>query len=157
MAELVFSVCTIFLFGCRQTLTMSSPDLLTISSASNIMLGRWVIRNWITSYQHSLYEIWQIYDYNEPVCPAQVLYDVKGILEKNRDTFRDDILNMLKDSRQDIQTHTYFIFAFLLRNVYQIGLILNIFRKRKLAKGLFRGMMLSVCLCNSLRLSCPPD
>lgn len=31
----------------------------------------------------------------------QVLYDVKGILEKNRDTFRDDILNMLKDSRLD--------------------------------------------------------
>lgn len=38
------------------------------------------------------------------MCPAQVLYDVRGILEKNRDTFRDDILNMLKDSRQDIQT-----------------------------------------------------
>lgn len=34
---------------------------------------------------------------------GQVLYDVKGILEKNRDTFRDDILNLLKDSRQDIQ------------------------------------------------------
>lgn len=33
---------------------------------------------------------------------GQVLYDVKGILEKNRDTFRDDILNLLKDSRQDI-------------------------------------------------------
>uniref|UniRef100_A0A8C4RZS7 Unconventional myosin-X-like n=1 Tax=Erpetoichthys calabaricus TaxID=27687 RepID=A0A8C4RZS7_ERPCA len=32
---------------------------------------------------------------------SQVLYDVKGILEKNRDTFRDDILNMLKDSRLD--------------------------------------------------------
>lgn len=32
----------------------------------------------------------------------QVLYDVKGILEKNRDTFRDDILNLLKDSRQDV-------------------------------------------------------
>ncbi|KAL2076378.1 hypothetical protein ACEWY4_028025 [Coilia grayii] len=30
-----------------------------------------------------------------------VLYDVRGILEKNRDTFRDDILNMLKDSRLD--------------------------------------------------------
>ncbi|XP_037098390.1 unconventional myosin-X [Syngnathus acus] len=32
---------------------------------------------------------------------GEVLYDVKGILEKNRDTFRDDILNMLKDSRLD--------------------------------------------------------
>ncbi|KAJ8256046.1 hypothetical protein COCON_G00199100 [Conger conger] len=32
---------------------------------------------------------------------GEVLYDVRGILEKNRDTFRDDILNMLKDSRQD--------------------------------------------------------
>lgn len=31
------------------------------------------------------------------------MYDVKGILEKNRDTFRDDILNMLKDSRWDAQ------------------------------------------------------
>lgn len=30
---------------------------------------------------------------------CKVLYDVRGILEKNRDTFRDDILNMLKDSR----------------------------------------------------------
>lgn len=36
------------------------------------------------------------------LCLLQVLYDVKGILEKNRDTFRDDILNLLKDSRQDI-------------------------------------------------------
>lgn len=33
---------------------------------------------------------------------CQVLYDVRGILEKNRDTFRDDILNMLKDSRWQI-------------------------------------------------------
>ncbi|CAB1427869.1 unnamed protein product, partial [Pleuronectes platessa] len=32
---------------------------------------------------------------------GEVLYDAKGILEKNRDTFRDDILNMLKDSRLD--------------------------------------------------------
>uniref|UniRef100_A0A8C9EU17 Unconventional myosin-X-like n=1 Tax=Pavo cristatus TaxID=9049 RepID=A0A8C9EU17_PAVCR len=31
----------------------------------------------------------------------QVLYDVRGFLEKNRDTFRDDILNMLKESRLD--------------------------------------------------------
>lgn len=40
--------------------------------------------------------------YDQPVFVGQVLYDVRGILEKNRDTFRDDILNMLKDSRQDI-------------------------------------------------------
>lgn len=33
------------------------------------------------------------------VTVLQVLYDVRGFLEKNRDTFRDDILNMLKDSR----------------------------------------------------------
>lgn len=39
--------------------------------------------------------------YERLVCVAQVLYDARGILEKNRDTFRDDILNMLKDSRQD--------------------------------------------------------
>uniref|UniRef100_A0A8B9ZLS0 Myosin-X n=1 Tax=Anas platyrhynchos TaxID=8839 RepID=A0A8B9ZLS0_ANAPL len=32
---------------------------------------------------------------------GEVLYDVRGFLEKNRDTFRDDILNMLKDSRLD--------------------------------------------------------
>ncbi|MEQ2173891.1 hypothetical protein GOODEAATRI_002212 [Goodea atripinnis] len=31
----------------------------------------------------------------------KVLYDVRGILEKNRDTFRDDILFILKDSRVD--------------------------------------------------------
>uniref|UniRef100_A0A8C2TTQ1 Unconventional myosin-X-like n=1 Tax=Coturnix japonica TaxID=93934 RepID=A0A8C2TTQ1_COTJA len=45
---------------------------------------------------------------NDLYCPVpaalsllQVLYDVRGFLEKNRDTFRDDILNMLKDSRLD--------------------------------------------------------
>uniref|UniRef100_A0A3B3DI23 Myosin X, like 1 n=1 Tax=Oryzias melastigma TaxID=30732 RepID=A0A3B3DI23_ORYME len=32
---------------------------------------------------------------------GEVLYDARGVLEKNRDTFRDDILNMLKDSRLD--------------------------------------------------------
>uniref|UniRef100_A0AAZ3QJS4 Myosin X, like 1 n=1 Tax=Oncorhynchus tshawytscha TaxID=74940 RepID=A0AAZ3QJS4_ONCTS len=32
---------------------------------------------------------------------GEVLYDVRGVLQKNRDTFRDDILNMLKDSRLD--------------------------------------------------------
>ncbi|XP_030066757.1 unconventional myosin-X-like [Microcaecilia unicolor] len=32
---------------------------------------------------------------------GEVLYDVRGFLEKNRDTFREDILNMLKDSRLD--------------------------------------------------------
>ncbi|MGH0121066.1 UNVERIFIED_CONTAM: hypothetical protein FKN15_069269 [Acipenser sinensis] len=32
---------------------------------------------------------------------GEVLYDARGILEKNRDTFRDDILNMVKDSRLD--------------------------------------------------------
>ncbi|XP_030631373.1 unconventional myosin-X [Chanos chanos] len=32
---------------------------------------------------------------------GEVVYDVRGILEKNRDTFRDDILNLLRDSRLD--------------------------------------------------------
>ncbi|XP_077368004.1 unconventional myosin-X isoform X2 [Festucalex cinctus] len=32
---------------------------------------------------------------------GQVVYDVRGTLEKNRDTFRDDVLNMLRDSRLD--------------------------------------------------------
>ncbi|KPP72103.1 hypothetical protein Z043_108930, partial [Scleropages formosus] len=32
---------------------------------------------------------------------GEVVYDVRGILEKNRDTFRDDILNMLRESRLD--------------------------------------------------------
>uniref|UniRef100_A0A7N8X8S8 Myosin X n=1 Tax=Mastacembelus armatus TaxID=205130 RepID=A0A7N8X8S8_9TELE len=32
---------------------------------------------------------------------GEVLYDVRGMLEKNRDTFRDDILNLLRESRLD--------------------------------------------------------
>ena len=30
---------------------------------------------------------------------GEVTYQVDGLLEKNRDTFRDDILKMLKESR----------------------------------------------------------
>lgn len=45
-----------FLVFCRQTLTMSSQDLLIISLASNIMPGRWVMHNWIiTSCQYCVY------------------------------------------------------------------------------------------------------
>uniref|UniRef100_H3B047 Myosin X n=1 Tax=Latimeria chalumnae TaxID=7897 RepID=H3B047_LATCH len=32
---------------------------------------------------------------------GEVLYDVRGTLEKNRDTFRDDLLNVLRESRLD--------------------------------------------------------
>uniref|UniRef100_A0A8C5GVU2 Myosin X n=1 Tax=Gouania willdenowi TaxID=441366 RepID=A0A8C5GVU2_GOUWI len=32
---------------------------------------------------------------------GEVVYDVRGTLEKNRDTFRDDVLNMLRESRLD--------------------------------------------------------
>ena len=30
---------------------------------------------------------------------GEVFYDVDGLLEKNRDTFRDDVLKILKDSK----------------------------------------------------------
>ena len=30
---------------------------------------------------------------------GEVFYDVNGLLEKNRDTFRDDVLKVLKESR----------------------------------------------------------
>ncbi|XP_056452163.1 unconventional myosin-X [Gadus chalcogrammus] len=32
---------------------------------------------------------------------GEVVYDVRGMLEKNRDTFRDDVLNLLRESRLD--------------------------------------------------------
>ncbi|XP_066543583.1 unconventional myosin-X [Amia ocellicauda] len=32
---------------------------------------------------------------------GEVVYDVRGILEKNRDSFRDDVLNLLRESRLD--------------------------------------------------------
>ncbi|KAM8967428.1 unconventional myosin-X [Pelodytes ibericus] len=32
---------------------------------------------------------------------GEVLYDLRGTLEKNRDTFRDDLLNLLRESRLD--------------------------------------------------------
>ncbi|XP_037131464.1 unconventional myosin-X [Syngnathus acus] len=32
---------------------------------------------------------------------GEVVYDVRGTLEKNRDTFRDDVLHLLRDSRLD--------------------------------------------------------
>lgn len=34
-----------------------------------------------------------------PCWCVQVVYDVRGMLQKNRDTFRDDVLNLLRDSR----------------------------------------------------------
>lgn len=34
-----------------------------------------------------------------PAGVFQVVYDVRGMLQKNRDTFRDDILNLLRESR----------------------------------------------------------
>lgn len=34
-----------------------------------------------------------------PYGVLQVVYDVRGMVEKNRDTFRDDILNLLRESR----------------------------------------------------------
>lgn len=86
--------------------------------------------------------------------PAQVLYDVRGILEKNRDTFRDDILNMLKDSRQDIQTlktNTSFL-PFNSFNLIRVNF--ESIQKEDFSGTL--GMMQSVCLCNSLCLSCTP-
>ena len=32
---------------------------------------------------------------------GDVMYDVKGLLEKNRDTFRDDMLKVLKDTKYE--------------------------------------------------------
>lgn len=34
-----------------------------------------------------------------PCWCVQVVYDVRGMLQKNRDPFRDDVLNLLKESR----------------------------------------------------------
>ena len=32
---------------------------------------------------------------------GDVMYDVNGLLEKNRDTFRDDMLKVLKDTKYE--------------------------------------------------------
>lgn len=68
----------------------------------------------------------------------QVLYDVRGILEKNRDTFRDDILFILKDSRYltlPLHTHTWVLhfickFSILFSNCFcRLDFIYDLFER----------------------------
>lgn len=96
-AALVLQMLYLMSVFCRQTLTTWSPELQIISLGSSIMPERWATDKWAAfNVRKSAHVIILTV---QSVCFEQVLYDVRGILEKNRDTFRDDILNMLKDSR----------------------------------------------------------
>ncbi|KAG8125339.1 hypothetical protein E2320_020605 [Naja naja] len=86
---------------------------------------------------------------------GEVLYDVRGFLEKNRDTFRDDILNMLKDSRLDF---IYDLFERVASCNSEDTLKLGTQRRRPTVSSQFRdslhSLMATLSTCNPLFIRC---
>ncbi|XP_039210307.1 unconventional myosin-X-like isoform X1 [Crotalus tigris] len=86
---------------------------------------------------------------------GEVLYDVRGFLEKNRDTFRDDILNMLKDSRLDF---IYDLFERVSSCNSEDTLKLGTQRRRPTVSSQFRdslhSLMATLSTCNPLFIRC---
>ncbi|XP_078239605.1 unconventional myosin-X isoform X1 [Pogona vitticeps] len=86
---------------------------------------------------------------------GEVLYDVRGFLEKNRDTFRDDILNMLKDSRLDF---IYDLFERVSSGSSEDTLKMGTQRRRPTVSSQFRdslhSLMATLSTCNPLFIRC---
>ncbi|XP_044294397.1 unconventional myosin-X-like [Varanus komodoensis] len=86
---------------------------------------------------------------------GEVLYDVRGFLEKNRDTFRDDILNMLKDSRLDF---IYDLFERVSSCSSEDTLKMGTQRRRPTVSSQFRdslhSLMATLSVCNPLFIRC---
>uniref|UniRef100_A0A672T669 Unconventional myosin-X-like n=1 Tax=Sinocyclocheilus grahami TaxID=75366 RepID=A0A672T669_SINGR len=86
---------------------------------------------------------------------GEVLYDVRGILEKNRDTFRDDILNMLKDSRLDF---IYDLFEQVSSRNNEETLKMGTARKKPTVSSQFRdslhALMATLCVSNPFFVRC---
>lgn len=72
---------------------------------------------------------------------GEVVYDVRGMLEKNRDTFRDDILNMLRESRLDF---VYDLFEHVLSRNKQDTLKSTIKHRRPTVSSQFKDSLHSL-------------
>ncbi|XP_065192993.1 unconventional myosin-X-like [Sycon ciliatum] len=69
---------------------------------------------------------------------GDVMYDTRGILEKNRDTFREDVLMLLKDSKKDF---IYDLFEHMTPASEQRG---KASKKTKTVSGQFKESLLSL-------------
>uniref|UniRef100_A0A8D3CG79 Myosin X n=1 Tax=Scophthalmus maximus TaxID=52904 RepID=A0A8D3CG79_SCOMX len=81
---------------------------------------------------------------------GEVVYDVRGMLEKNRDTFRDDILNLLRESRLDF---VYDLFEHVLSRNKQDTLKSSSKRRRPTVSSQFKNSLHS--LMSTLSVSNP--
>uniref|UniRef100_A0AAQ5X8B8 Myosin X n=1 Tax=Amphiprion ocellaris TaxID=80972 RepID=A0AAQ5X8B8_AMPOC len=72
---------------------------------------------------------------------GEVVYDVRGMLEKNRDTFRDDILNMLRESRLDF---VYDLFEHVLSRNKQDTLKMSTKHRRPTVSSQFKDSLHSL-------------
>uniref|UniRef100_A0A673AK21 Myosin X n=1 Tax=Sphaeramia orbicularis TaxID=375764 RepID=A0A673AK21_9TELE len=86
---------------------------------------------------------------------GEVVYDVRGMLEKNRDTFRDDILNMLRESRLDF---VYDLFEHVLSRNKQDTLKSSSKHRRPTVSSQFKdslhSLMATLCTSNPYFIRC---